>query len=222
MADLICGIDEAGRGCFVGSMLICGVVFKRDDLSYLEEIGVKDSKKLKPQKREILCNLITKKCEKYKVIEVTVKEIDDRELHNLNLNELEVEKFAEILNFLKPDEAYLDAADVNEERFKENCKKKLTYKIPKIVSKHKADDLYPIVSAASIVAKTIRDAKISNLKKKYGDLGSGYPSDTKSIEFFRNWLKEKKSVPNFVRKSWDTTKRLMNEELHNKKITDFF
>ena len=222
MAVLICGIDEAGRGCFIGSMFICGVIFKESDLHLLEESGVKDSKKLTPRKRTELCKFIVENCENYKVIEVTVKEIDEREQNNLNLNQLEVLKFAEILNILKPDEAYLDAADVNEERFKANVEKKISTKIHKIVSKHKADDLYPIVSAASIIAKTIRDKKIYELQKKYGKIGSGYPSDDISINFFRNWLKTKKSIPEFVRKSWDTTKKLVDSELFSKKITDYF
>ncbi len=221
MEELVCGIDEAGRGCLIGSMIICGVVFKKIDLPFLEKIGVKDSKKLTPNKRAELCNLITQKCENYKIVEVTAKEIDERELKRITLNELEVEKFAEIINFLKPDEAYLDAVDVNEDRFKKNCERKLSYKIQKIVSKHKADDLFPIVSAASIVAKTIRDKKISELKQKYGDLGSGYSSDVRTIDFVRKWIKEKKNIPPFVRKSWETAKKLMEAELYNKKISDF-
>jgi ribonuclease HII len=221
MVKLICGIDEAGRGCLIGSMIICGVVFDENNLKYLEEIGVKDSKKLSPNRRTKLCKLIIENCQKYKVIDVTVEEIDNREHKKITLNELELEKFAEILNFLKPDEAYLDAVDVNEERFKISCEKKLNYKGLEIVSKHNADDLFPIVSAASIVAKTIRDEKISELKHKYGDLGSGYSSDVKTIEFVRNWVKKNKKIPHFVRKSWDTTKKILETELYNKKISDF-
>jgi len=221
MIKLILGIDEAGRGCLVGSMIICGVLFDENKQKYLEEIGVKDSKKLSPRRRTELCKLIVENCVKYKVIDVSVKEIDDRLNKNITLNELELEKFVEIINSLKPDEAFLDAVDVNEERFKTSCKKRVNYKGLKIVSKHKADDLFPIVSAASIVAKTIRDKKISELKIKYGDLGSGYSSDVKTIEFVRKWIKEKKSIPPFIRKSWDTTKRLLEEELYNKKISEF-
>lgn len=221
MAKLILGIDEAGRGCLIGSMIICGVLFDDNKYKYLEEIGVKDSKKLSPRRRTELCKLIVENCVKYKVIDVSVKEIDDRLNKNITLNELELEKFVEIINSLKPDEAFLDAVDVNEERFKTSCEKRVNYKGLKIISKHKADDLFPIVSAASIVAKTIRDKKISELKIKYGDLGSGYTSDVKTIEFVRNWIKEKKSIPPFIRKSWDTTKRLLEEELYNKKISEF-
>jgi len=60
------------------------------------------------------------------------------------------------------------------------------------------------------------------MKEKFGDFGSGYPSDKKTIRFLRDWMKEKKIIPPFARKSWDTTKKLFNEEVVNRKISDFF
>ncbi|MHA1491899.1 MAG: ribonuclease HII, partial [Promethearchaeota archaeon] len=87
--------------------------------------------------------------------------------------------------------------------------------------KHKADDTYPIVSAASIIAKNKRDALINDLKKKYGDLGSGYPSDEKTTTFLHNWIKKNKKVPHFARATWSTTRKILTEELENKKITDY-
>ena len=128
---------------------------------------------------------------------------------------------AEIINELQPDVIYIDAADVNEERFKQSIINHLNYSPKKIISKHKADDLFPIVSASSIIAKDLRDNIIEDLKKKYGDFGSGYPSDIRSTEFLRKWINEKKKVPHFARKSWETTKKIIREEISNTKITDF-
>ena len=68
----------------------------------------------------------------------------------------------------------------------------------------------------------MRDTLINELKQKHGDLGSGYPSDPKTIEFLRNWIKENKGAPSFARKTWETTKKILNEEIGNRKITDFF
>lgn len=219
--ELICGIDEAGRGPVLGPMVVCGVCFNKSKLNFLSKIGVKDSKKLSKKQRSELAKLIKTNCENYKVIIVDAQEIDAREKKRITLNRLEENKMAEIINELKPDVVYIDAADVNEERFKKSILEKLSYSPKKIISKHKADDLFPIVSASSIIAKDLRDNIIEDLKKKYGDFGSGYPSDIRSIEYLREWIKEKKSVPHFARETWETTKKIIREELSNTKITDF-
>jgi ribonuclease HII len=218
---LICGIDEAGRGPVLGPMVICGVCFNKSKLNILSKIGVKDSKKLSAKRRSELAKIIKNNCESYKTIIVNAHEIDAREEKRITLNRLEEIKMAEIINELKPDVIYIDAADVNEERFKKSINKQLNYSPKKIISKHKADDLFPIVSASSIIAKDLRDNIIEELKKKYGDFGSGYPSDIRSIEFLREWVKEKKEVPHFARKTWETTKKIVREELSNTRITDF-
>ena len=98
----------------------------------------------------------------------------------------------------------------------------LNYNPKEIIAKHKADDIFPIVSAASIIAKNKRDSLINELKEKYGDLGSGYPSDKKTIDFLRKWIKKNRKVPAFARKSWATIKTILNGEVTNRKITDFY
>ncbi len=220
--ELICGIDEAGRGPVLGPMIICGVCMLNSNLDYLKEIGAKDSKKLSAKRRKELASLIKENCHSYKVIVVSAKEIDQRENKNITLNRLEELKMAEIVNDLKPDTIYLDAADVNEVRFGKSIEKLLKYKPSEIISKHRADDIYPIVGAASIIAKNKRDEIINEFKQDYGEIGSGYPSDVKTTKFLRNYIKQHKKVPPFARKSWSTTKKMINEELANKKITDYF
>ena len=223
MTDLIiCGIDEAGRGPVLGPLVLCGVCFTEQNLNYLIEIGAKDSKKLTTKRRKELAKLIKEKCQSYYVIIVPAQEIDQREQKKISLNRLEELKMAEIVNKLKPDEIYLDAADVNEERFGDSIEKLLDYKPKKIVSKHRADDIYPVVSAASIIAKDKRDDIIEELKKEYGELGSRYPSDERTTNFLRAWIRKHKNPPKFARKTWSTTKRILEEEVSNKKITDFF
>lgn len=138
------------------------------------------------------------------------------------MNKLEELKIAEIIRELKPSSIYIDAVDVNEDRFRETILSLLDYTPEEIISKHKADDLYPIVSAASIIAKDKRDTLIEELKEKYGDFGSGYPSDKRTVDFLRNWIKKNKKVPDFARKSWETVKKIVEEELSSRKITDFF
>ncbi|MBA7512548.1 Ribonuclease HII [subsurface metagenome] len=219
--EVICGIDEAGRGPVLGPMVICGVCFLKSKLGLLTEIGVKDSKKLSTKRRRELAKIIKENCKTYQVIVIGAQEIDAREKKKITLNRLEELKMAEIINELKPNVIYIDAADVIEERFTTSIQALLNYSPIKIISKHKADDLYPIVSASSIIAKDMRDRLIEELKKKYGDFGSGYPSDVRSTTFLREWIRKNKKAPPIARKSWETTKKIIREELFSKKITDF-
>lgn len=183
---------------------------------------MRDSKKLSPKIRKELSELIEINCHSFHLIIVSPREIDQREKLKISLNRLEELKMAEIGNKLRPDFLYLDAADVNEKRFGHSIEKLLDYKPNKIISKHKADDLFPIVSAASIIAKNKRDAIIEQLKQKHGEIGSGYPSDEKTKNFLVEWIKKYKSAPEFARKTWDTTKKIMESEIRNKKITEYF
>lgn len=202
-------------------MVISGICFYESDLTFLSEIGVKDSKKLSSKKRSQLAEILIKNCFSYKIIEVNAQEIDERVSKKITMNQLEEIKMAEIINELKPDIIYIDAADVNEERFGYSIKKLLNYNPKEIISKHKADDLFPIVSAGSIVAKDKRDTLINEIHKKYGNFGSGYPSDIRTVEFLREYVKKYKKPPKIARKSWDTTKKIIEEEISTKKITEF-
>ena len=118
---LIAGVDEAGRGCVIGPLVIAGVLMKEENLPVLAQLGVKDSKLLSAKKREALAAEIVRLAEKRVVMKLSPKEIDcvvesGRKLHKLN--RLEAQTMAMIIEALKPDEAYVDAADVLEERFK--------------------------------------------------------------------------------------------------------
>lgn len=208
-------------GPVLGPMVICGVCFLEENIQSLETLGVKDSKKLTIRKRTELSAILKLICFSYQNVIISPQEIDERISLRISLNRLEELKMAQILNHLKPELVYIDAADVREERFGRSIAKLLNYSPKKIISKHKADDLYPIVSASSIIAKDMRDRLIEELKKNYGDFGSGYPSDERSTTFLREWIKKNKKAPPIARKSWETTKKIIREEIFNKKITDY-
>lgn len=220
--SIVCGIDEAGRGPLLGPMVICGICFYESDLPKLIELGVKDSKKLTATKRKDISTKLKELCLSYKSIAVSPQEIDQRLIKRITLNELEVLKMAKIINKLKPSIIYIDAADVKEKRFEKSIKTLLSYEPEEIIAKHKADDLFPVVGAASIIAKHQRDTQIEEFKKKFGNIGSGYPSDGISIEFLRAYIRKNKKIPHFVRKSWAPAKKIISEELKTRKITDFF
>jgi ribonuclease HII len=210
---LVAGVDDAGRGCIIGPLLIAGVMMKEEDLPKLKELGVKDSKLLSPRRRETLAVEIKKIVQKHSVIKLSPKEIDKvvetgRKLHRLN--RLEAQTMAKVIENLKPDIAYVDASDVLEERFKQHILECLSFKV-QIVSEHKADRKYPIVSAASIIAKVERDKEIAELASKYGDFGSGYPTDPKTINFLQQCLEKMGEYPDFIRKSWKPAKKAKSE-----------
>ncbi len=218
---LIGGIDEAGRGPVFGPMVICGLTIREENYSAFSEIGVKDSKLLTPRTRERMAPEIQKVAEKIVIRELSPEKIDELRASGVSLNEIEVYVMGEILNELKPNIVYIDAVDVKEERFGQNIKKASGLKDVEIVSKHKADFIYPIVGAASIIAKTRRDAEIRKLQEKYGEIGSGYPSDPVTIKFLADWVQEHKKLPPFARKSWKTSQNVLETTVKQRKITEF-
>lgn len=210
---LIAGVDEAGRGCVIGPLVVAGIAVRSENLQLLAELGVKDSKLLTTKKREALYPEIIKLTENHHIIKVPPAQIDkvvrsSRVLHKLN--RLEAQTMAKIIEALKPDEAYVDAADVLEDRFGYHISECLKCKT-KIISQHKADRTFPVVSAASIVAKVERDGEIAKLRLKYGDFGSGYLTDDKTMVFLKKLLNGKGDFPSFVRKSWKPAQKAKSE-----------
>ncbi len=206
MGRKIAGIDEAGRGPVIGPMVIAAVVVDEEKLKSLEELGVRDSKKLTPGRRERLFDEIIAQLDDYVIIELWPEEIDSREV---TLNEFEVENFSKALNSLrvKPDVVYIDAADVKEGRFGEAIGKLLKFKA-EIVAEHRADDKFVPVSAASILAKVVRDRAIEKLKEEYGEIGSGYPSDPRTRDFLERYYREHGDFPPIVRRTWKTVEKI--------------
>ncbi|MCK4757250.1 MAG: ribonuclease HII [Thermoplasmata archaeon] len=207
----ICGVDEAGRGPVIGPLVVCGLMV--DDDSILREIGAKDSKRLTPKRREELAVKI-KEVARYEYAIMDAEDIDVlRQRYTLNV--IEAKLFASVIEKLGPcSTAYLDAADSNEEEFGRQVQRELgnAGKPIRIISKHGADDLYPVVSAASILAKTTRDSLVKKIEKELGrTIGSGYPSDQVTINFLKEWYSEHGEMPPHTRMSWKTVGRLINE-----------
>lgn len=206
----ILGIDEAGRGSVIGPMMIGGVVIDEKDHLKLKLMGAKDSKLLTPKKREELYPKIKKLAKDYVVIKITAKEIDTLRKVS-NLNKIEAEKMAEIIRAMKADKAYIDAPQVSTEKFK-NILLALAKNHTEIIAENKADVKYPVVSAAAILAKVERDREVERIKKTVGfDFGVGYSHDSRSIEFVRKSLKEKRNLE-YIRHSWSTVDDLKNKK----------
>lgn len=207
MDGYVAGVDEAGRGCVIGPMVVVGVLLKLGALETLESSGVKDSKKLTAKTRERLYEIILNKASRLMCIIVDPATIDryvrfKRRLGGLNV--LELEAMVDILRGLRPKEAYVDCPDRNLKRFLRELKSRLSWKLDIKVA-HKEFDDHPAVASASIVAKVLRDRIVENLRELYGDFGSGYPSDPKTVKFLVE-VYEAGHVPSCVRRSWKLSK----------------
>jgi ribonuclease HII len=200
--SVVMGIDEAGRGPVLGPMVIAGVALDEQSSQRLVALGLKDSKKLSPKKRELMFELINKDALWIKTVVVWPKEID-ASVRSHGLNQLERDKFVEIINEYQGTGKIIIDSPQTPAVFTAMINEKLTC-TRDILCSFKADTLYPEVSAASVVAKFTRDSIIEELKLEFGDFGSGYPSDPKTRVFLTN-IKE---TPHFVRTSWKTYSEL--------------
>ena len=207
----VCGVDDAGRGPVIGPLVIAGITIDQSKIAELKSLGVKDSKMLLPTTRTRLSREIPAIIDDYQVVELAAKELDaivNRAPKFQRLNLLEAKTMGRVIEKLKPDLVYVDSSDTRTERFKNNILDCLTYR-PRIISEHKADRTYPVVSAASILAKVHRDAKIEEIKHEYGEIGSGYAHDPITLGFLQTYYKQHGDFPPIVRRSWKTLQNIV-------------
>ena len=213
---LIAGIDEAGRGPCIGPLVLAVAVIEREREALLSGIGVTDSKMLSEKERNSQFPKIKKALSEFSTIHVKPEEIDSLRDWK-SLNEIEAMRAAQLLNGLKtkPDLVYVDSPDVLEHNFAKRIKKFLSFEVA-LKAEHKADLNYPIVSAASILAKVERDSAVRELEKKFGKSGSGYPHDPDTIAFIKKYLDKHCKLPPIARKSWNTSQRMLDAKLQTK------
>ena len=186
--------------------MVGGFCLPTDRLEALVALGAKDSKALTPRARERvfagLGSLGT-----LGAVVLSPRTVD-RAVSRGGLNDLEAEAFARLVRELAPDVAYVDACDPNERRFGLRVAR-LAGGASRVIARHHADRDYPVVGAASIVAKVRRDRALARLREELGDeLGSGYPSDQRTIRFVRSVLADGRAVPPWMRGSWATMQRV--------------
>jgi len=214
LALRICGIDEAGRGAVIGPMVVAGVLVDQSSVNRLVELGVKDSKELSPGIRTELSKLIREVAEKVEVIIVEARRVDEstKKSGARGLNELEARVFAELIDMLKPDAAYIDLPTKKYVEFRKLIEAAAGHRCF-LILEHKADQKYPVVSAASIIAKYERDKLIEKLRAELGDFGSGYPSDPKTRNFLLQALKKGDLKREHIRSTWKTLSKLAQRKL---------
>ena len=215
----VLGVDEAGRGCVIGPLVIAGVLIDEGQQSDLVDLGVKDSKLLSPLKRQKLVDQLKQMNVQTYTVKISPAEIDKavrckRKLQKLN--RLEAKNMAKVIEALQPDIAIVDAADILPNRYKEHIIECLSFPV-QIISEHKADVKYPVVSAASVIAKVERDKVIEELRNRYGDFGSGYPSDPKTKLFLERLARNNCEYPDYIRQAWKSA-RLAKENASVKHV----
>lgn len=219
--DKILGIDEAGKGCIIGPLVICGCLIDEKKLPLLKKFGVRDSKLLSPRKRSFLYQKLKRVADDFVILKISAMDIDKLRTKT-NLNKIWFHRVQNIINSLEPKKVYVDALEANVKRCHEKILQGIKDELKdiEIICENFADKKYPIVGAASIMAKVVRDAEIKKLHRIYGDFGSGYTSDERTIKFLKDWIKKNKQFPYFVRRSWMTAKEI-KKELRQRRIRDF-
>ncbi|MGV8141772.1 MAG: ribonuclease HII [Candidatus Woesearchaeota archaeon] len=214
MNKFIAGIDEAGRGPLIGPLVICVAAIVEGQEDKLKELGVKDSKLLTEAQREsILKELL--KITHHEMIIIQPSEIDDTLTSpNTNLNWLEADHGAALLNKLnvKLDDnisrCIVDCPSTNINAYTNYMQKKVDSDEIKLIVEHKADLNHVIVGAASIIAKVTREKELEKIKKKFKiDFGSGYPSDPRTQEFVKKNYSNKE-YSHLFRKTWETYRKI--------------
>lgn len=216
------GVDEAGRGPVLGPLVMAALAFAPDAEQQLKWLGVKDSKLLSSSAREELFEKIHDLCHDFR-IEVIEPDAIDLSLkeQNTNLNWLEADTAARLVSELAPDVAIVDCPSPNIEAYSRYFLAKVEPAVAKklkLLMEHKADVNHLVVSAASVIAKVIRDRHLDHLKTELGiDFGSGYMHDPKTVDFLQKYHEKYHYL---FRKNWQSYKDV-EEKKKQKRLGEF-
>ena len=144
---LIAGVDEVGRGSWIGPVFSAAVILKEN----INKNLLKDSKKISARERKRLANYI-KKNSIYSISKASIKEID-----KLNILQATLLSMKRAINNLKHEPSMILIDGIH-------APKNMSYFFKTII---KGDEKIPAISAASIIAKVARDAYIKRLSKNY-------------------------------------------------------
>lgn len=205
---IVCGVDEAGRGSFVGPLVIAGVAVEESRLPALERVGVRDSKTLTPRARSRLYRVILENSVAHVIRRIRPRTIDNSVLFH-GLSDLELDRMAGIVSSIRADAYYVDSCYADEALFGERL---ATISGGHPIHSHtRADSRFTVVAAASILAKVARDRSVSNIRRSH-PVGSGYPSDSRVAECVGSIYRTTGTFPDFARRSWLTACRIAGDQ----------
>lgn len=183
--QLVCGIDEVGRGCIAGPLVICGVILP---INYTNDL-INDSKTLSEKKRNLIFERILADALKVELLVVNEVTVDEENIYQATKNAME-----QMLDIIDAKHYLLDAMKIDSVKSHDSI--------------IKGDAKSISIAAASIVAKVVRDQIMHNLDEIYPEYGfknhKGYPT-----KMHKEKLKEF-GVLNFYRKSYKPVMEVLN------------
>lgn len=218
----IIGIGEAGRGPVLGPLVYSLFISPESQINWLSQNGAIDSKQLTAKAREGFFKKLSRDNDTlgWKVNILHPEHISNCMLRKdkLNLNELSYSAVFGLINSVQEAGVRISMAFVDTLGKEEKYEASLGRKFPniKFTVRSKADILFPIVGAASIVAKVIRDDVLS----AQGIEASGYPGDQATVEWLENNVEPVFGFPSVVRFSWRTCAKILEIKCYSVKWLD--
>jgi ribonuclease HII len=191
----------------IGPLVVCCAFCKRENEDRLKKLAFKDSKALTPKKREEIYSKL-QDFVNFRFVEISAADINEL-MDKMNLNDIEAMFMAKLLKKLDGADVMIDMPDRYSWVFRRRMEK---FGFKRFEAEHKADENYPIVAAASICAKVLRDRKIAKINEATVEFGSGYPSDRKTIAALKDKEGFKKLKP-FIRTKWKTLDTIKQRKL---------
>jgi ribonuclease HII len=202
------GVDEAGRGPVLGSMFVACVAVESETTL---PSGLRDSKRLSKARIATLADALRETAGiSISVVEVPTARIDDEDE---TMTTVTVDAFADAITSASTtsEVGILDACHPDANTFRTLIAEAASRSEETLTAEHGADDEYPIVSAASIIAKDARERHVATLAEEYGDVGSGYPSDPTTKTFLTEYVATNGDLPGCARRSWKTSQNALEE-----------
>ncbi|MGQ9595787.1 MAG: ribonuclease HII [Thermoproteota archaeon] len=217
---LVAGIDEAGRGCVIGPLVIVAAGLDDRRISKFVEAGAKDSKKLTTRRRILIASRIRRVARFVEMRRISARRIDGLRNRGLSLNEIEAMLIGSIVRKHGRGTFYVDSVDRNCERFRMMILKYVPGFRGKLIVRNYLDESNPLVGAASVIAKVERDRAVRKLLKEAGlPECSGYPGDSKTPKLIEQLLRSN-SGNGILRMSWSTVE-IMKSSLKQDRLTRF-
>ncbi len=191
-------------------MVISIAFCQRSNERRLNSLCKKDSKQLTPKQREEIFAQLKTFCN-FRWFEISAHDLNNQ-MRKASLNEIEARIMATLIKTsreAKESDIMIDLPDRYEWTFRSRMAR---YGVKKFEAQHKADENFPIVAAASICAKVLRDKKVGNIVSQTCDFGSGYPSDEKTTGALRNREQAQKLKP-YIRAKWKTLDSIKQRKL---------
>lgn len=185
------GSDEVGTGDFFGPICVAAAYVSKEDIKYLRQLGVDDSKRLSDERIMEIGKLLINKIP-YSQVSLGNEKYNELVLKDMNMNEMKAKLHNQVLLNLKKkypqvNNFFIDEFASKEHYFKyiDDCEEKIT----NLNFKTKGESYFPCVAVGSIIARYSFLQKMEMMEKKYG-MKFPFGSSTK-VDKFAQEFKEK-------------------------------